>query len=690
MRRRGRSLLAAAVVVVLAASAAPSAAQEDAFPTVTEGSLVFRSPFSGRHEFMPLQHTEVDIDVRGLVAAVTVSQAYANDTAQALEAVYVFPLSHQAAVYDMEIRVGDRVICGLIREREEARRTYEAAKREGRRAALVEQERPNVFTASVAHVMPGDRVDVKIRYVEPLAWDGGRVRLVFPMVVGPRYVPGGPLGTASGAGWAPDTDAVPDASRITPPVRHPGARAAHEVALRVRLDPGVPLAEVVSPSHPIAVREEGSGVATVTLAAERTLPNRDFVLELRREESAQARAALFLSREEQGTETHFMLVAYPPSEQAASERPPLEMLFLVDRSGSMEGTSLEQAREALLQALGRLRPDDRFNLVAYDDRFYSFRPAAIAADADGLDAGRRFVRKLRAGGGTEMPPALEHLLAMPAADGALRYVVVLTDGCLGNEDQIFTALEGRLGSARLFVVGIGSAPNHHLAARMAQFGRGSFSHIADVSEVGERMGRLLDRIESPVLADLTLSWQGVEARDVFPGRVPDLFLAQPLVLYGRFDGPPRGSVVLEGSAGEDRYREEVTLAAEPPAFHPGITTLWARQHVDEQMDGWRRAASDEERLAARRRIVEDALRYRLVTRFTSLVAVEEVVVNPDAALRQVAVPTELPHGWNADAVFGGNPAGGTADLFLEALGAALLLSGLLLPVLRRRPLAVPS
>jgi Ca-activated chloride channel family protein len=687
--RRIKPVLLVLACAVLAATV-DAMAQDDRLPEVTEGSLVFRSPVTGRYEFMPLRRTGVDIDVRGLVAAATVSQTYTNDTDEPLEAVYVFPLSHQAAVYDLEIRIGDRVIRSVVQERAEAKRTYEAAKREGRRAALVEQERPNVFTASVAHVLPGDRIDVRIRYVEPLAWDGGRVRLVFPLVVGPRYVPGGALGTGSGTGWAADTDAVPDASRLTPPVRHPQARPAHEVAMRVRLDAGVALSEIVSPSHPIAVAEGEAGVKTVTLAAARALPNRDFVLELRREDAAQPRAALFLSPDEAGAETHFMLVAYPPSAQAADERPPLEMLFLMDRSGSMAGTSIEQAREALLQALDRLRPDDRFNVVAYDHGFHALGPAAVPAGPEELAAGRRFVRKLHPGGGTEMLPALEHLLAMPPSEGALRYVVVLTDGCLGNEDQIFTALERRLGSARLFVVGIGSAPNHHLAAKMARFGRGTFSHIADVSEVREQMGRLLDRIESPVLSDLTLSWQGVEARDVFPGRVPDLFLAQPLLLFGRFDGPPRGALVLEGTAASGAYREELALEAESRTFHPGITTLWARQRVDELMDGWRRAGSDEERLAVRRRIVADALRYRLVTRFTSLVAVEDVPVNSDASLRRVRIPSELPHGWNADAVFGTNPAGGTADLFLEALGAAWLLGGLLLLALRRSARAVRS
>jgi len=444
--------------ILLALAAVVGADGDSGPPPVTEGSLLFRSPVSGRYELVPLRHTDVQIDVRGLVAAATVTQQYENTGGEPLEAVYVFPLPHDAAVYDMEARIGDRLIRSVIKEREEAKRTYETARQEGKRAALLEQERPNIFTASLANVMPHDRIEVKIRYVEALPWEDGRVRLTFPMVVGPRYIPGTVATGHAGTGWSLDTDAVPDASRITPPVRNPDSRPGHDISLAVRVDAGTSLAAISSPTHPVHVDKSADGSSSIRLAEAQTLPNRDFVLEVRRADARKPHAAVFLSPHRDGPGAEFMVVAFPPSVQQEDERPPLEMLFLIDVSGSMAGTSIEQARAALLQGLDRLRAGDRFDVVAFDDQFRGFRPLPVAATAENLEAGRRFVRGLAPGGGTEMLPALEHLMAMKGEPGFLRYIVLLTDGCLGNEEEIFASLKRGLGPARLFTVAIGTSP----------------------------------------------------------------------------------------------------------------------------------------------------------------------------------------------------------------------------------------
>lgn len=670
--------------ILLALAAVVGADGDSGPPPVTEGSLLFRSPVSGRYELVPLRHTDVQIDVRGLVAAATVTQQYENTGGEPLEAVYVFPLPHDAAVYDMEARIGDRLIRSVIKEREEAKRTYETARQEGKRAALLEQERPNIFTASLANVMPHDRIEVKIRYVEALPWEDGRVRLTFPMVVGPRYIPGTVATGHAGTGSSLDTDAVPDASRITPPVRNPDSRPGHDISLAVRVDAGTSLAAISSPTHPVHVDKSADGSSSIRLAEAQTLPNRDFVLEVRRADARKPHAAVFLSPHRDGPGAEFMVVAFPPSVQQEDERPPLEMLFLIDVSGSMAGTSIEQARAALLQGLDRLRAGDRFDVVAFDDQFRGFRPLPVAATAENLEAGRRFVRGLAPGGGTEMLPALEHLMAMKGEPGFLRYIVLLTDGCLGNEEEIFASLKRGLGPARLFTVAIGSAPNHHLATKMAEFGRGSFSHIADSAEITEQMGRLLDQIESPVLTDLGLEWEGAQVEDVYPSRLPDLFLGRPLMVFGRIAGGEGGVLRLQGTARDERFQEELPFALASSTFHPGITTLWARQRIEEGLESWREAAGEEQRAEWRSRIVADAIRYNIVTRFTSLVAVEQKVVNPGGEARTAAVPTEMPAGWQMDKVFGANPAGGTADLFLEALGATLLALGLAVVAAGRR------
>jgi Ca-activated chloride channel family protein len=290
-----------------------------------------------------------------------------------------------------------------------------------------------------------------------------------------------------------------------------------------------------------------------------------------------------------------------------------------------------------------------------------------------------------------MLPALEHLMAQPTTPGYLRTIVLLTDGCLGNEEQIFAALKQKLGEARLFTVAIGSAPNHFLATKMAQYGRGTFSHIADGTEIVPQMARLLDQIESPVVSDLQLRISGVDARDILPSRLPDLFMAQPLVIYGRLAGPGAGIVHLEGRAGPAAWMQEIPFDTERAAFHPGITTLWARQRIEERLEAWREAVGPEDKERLRQEIVGDAVRYRLVTRFTSLVAVEDVVVNPGGDSGLAVVPTELPAGWDREKVFGDNPVGGTADAFLEALALLLcalgLTAGLLSESVRQRLLA---
>ena len=674
------------LAIVSVFSGSLSARQEETkpvagLPAACEGALYYRSPISGRYETVPLVHTDAAIDVRGLAAAATVTQQYVNSGTQPIEAIYVFPLPHDAAVYDLEIRVGNRVIRSVIREREEAKRVYESAKSEGKRAALVEEERPNIFTTSVANLMPGDHIDVRLRYVQPLRWEDGRVRLVFPMTVGPRYIPGTQAVGHDGTGWAYDTDVVSDASRITPAVRNPESRPGHDISVSVDLDAGFEFGSITSISHAITIHRLADGRQHVELASGTTIPNRDFVLEVQQAEGRQPKAALFLSGEPGKGNSYFLFSVFPPTVQP-TKRLPVEMLYMIDISGSMAGTSITQAREALLQALDRLSANDRFGILAFNNEYYEFAAEPLTASTGNLDAARRFVQQLEAGGGTEMLPALQHLMRKPETPGYLRHIVLLTDGDLGNEEQIFAALRSHLGGARLYTVAIGSSPNFFLATKMAQFGRGTFTHIADNGEIREQMGRLLSTIESPVLTDVKLSFEGVEVSDVYPERPPDLFLRQPVLLYGRISKGHSGRLHLTARAGDQPYDASFAFDTSMASFHPGITTLWARQRVEDLMDGWR-VSQEDERAGIRSTLIAHAIRYRLVTRFTSLVAVEQVVANSSGESTPVAVPTELPAGMQVDKVFGA-PATGTADAFLEVLGVSLvLLSWLLSCVLWR-------
>jgi len=660
-------LFAAGVFVCVAAG------QSECEPgQVGQGSLLYRSPVSGKYAEVPLVHTDAVLDVRGLVAAATVTQQYVNSGSEAVEAVYVFPLPHDAGVYDLEIRVGNRVIRSEIHEREEAKRIYDAAKSEGKRAAIVEEERPNIFTASVANIMPGDHIDVRLRYVEPLKWEGGKMRVEFPMVVGPRYIPGTQAVGQTGTGWAADTNAVADASRITPVVRHAESRMGHDISVAVNLDSGFETSTVTSVSHEVTVRRTNDGRQRVELTNEATLPNRDFVLEVAQAGSTKPKTALFLSPGNDTGETQFLLAAYPPT-VAPKGRGPVEMMYMIDVSGSMLGTSIEQARGALLQALDRLTPNDRFGILAFSSGYGEFSPITLVATAENVAAARQYVRGLHAGGGTEMLPALEHLMQKPRIPGTVRHIILLTDGDLGNEEQIFAAMRKDLGDARLYTVAIGSAPNLFLATKMAQFGRGTFTHIADNHEIEAQMSHLFSSIENPVLTDVKVSFEGAEVADVYPERTPDLFTGQPLLIYGRIVGGRTGTAVLTAREGNETYEVRIPFEAAKATFHPGITTMWARQRVEDLMDRWRESdETGQEEIKAT--VIAHALRYRLVTRFTSLVAVEQAVANTSGQLKTTAVPTEFPEGWKMEGVFG-SPATGTADAFWEALGIVLLCLG---------------
>ena len=650
-----------------------AAGQSECEPTrMGQGSLLYRSPVTGKYAEVPLVHTDAVLDVRGLVAAATVTQQYVNSESEAVEAVYVFPLPQDAGVYDLEIRIGNRVIRSEIHERQEAKRIYDEAKSEGRRAAIVEEERPNIFTTSVANIMAGGHIDVRLKYVEPLRWEAGKMRVVFPMVVGPRYITGTQAKGHEGTGWAADTDAVPDASRITPVVRHPESRTGHDISVTVNLDAGFQTSAVTSVSHEVTVRQLEDGRQSVQLTNEATLPNKDFVLEIAQAASTKAKTALFLSPGNDMGETQFLLAVHPPT-VTPKERRPVEMMYMIDVSGSMMGTSIEQARGALLQALDRLGPNDRFGILSFSSGYEEFSPVTLVATAENVAAARQYVRGLHAEGGTEMLPALEHLMQKPRIPGTVRHIILLTDGDLGNEAQIFTAMREDLGDARLYTVAIGSAPNLFLATKMAQFGRGTFTHIADNREIESQMSHLFASIESPVLTDVKVTFEGVEVADMYPERTPDLFTGQPLLIYGRIVSGRVGTAVLKAREGNDAYEVRIPFDITKAIFHPGITTMWARQRVEDLMDRWRE--SDEKGQAdVKASIIGHAMRYRLVTRFTSLVAVEQVVANTSGQIKTVPVPTELPAGWKMEVVFG-SPTTGTADAFWEALGIVLLCLG---------------
>jgi Ca-activated chloride channel family protein len=638
------------------------------------GALFVRAGSGGSWLPAPTLDTDVALEVTGSIVRARVVQRFHNPTDRWLEAVYVFPLPEAAAVDHLDMKVGSRIVEGRIEEREEAERTYERAKREGTKTALVEQERPNVFTTSLANLGPGEEVEVALEYQEELRWDDAGFRLRFPLVVGPRFIPGAPVpasGTEPGRGWGLATAAVPDAARITPPVLHPGDGPIHPVRLQVDLDVGLPLERLVSPSHVVAVEDLGRGRRRVVMG---DYADRDFVLEWRPVVGSGPRTIAFSEPAPGGA--HVLLMVMPPVSEAPGPRLAREVIFVVDVSGSMSGPSIEQARRALLYALERLAPEDRFNVVRFNDEAHALFAEAARADVRALETARRFVETLRAEGGTDMLPALELALGSDTGAAPIRQVVFVTDGSVGNERQLFDTIERALGRSRLFTVGIGSAPNGHFMRGAAKLGRGTHTYIVNPAETDEKMAGLFRKLERPVLTDLAVHWD--EAVEMWPERVPDLYAGEPIVLAAKVERFA-GAVVLRGRRGDEEF--EVLHRLEPGGSERGIGVLWARRKIASLMESLVRGADPRDVRAA---VVGVALEHHLVSKYTSLVAVDVTATRPVGEdLIGSALPTNLPAGWSAVEVGGVLPATATPGPFLRGLG--LLLSTLALLLIAGRP-----
>jgi len=652
--------LALALFSVGFAQAAPATGTRAGAATrpadVGTGTLLFQTETPGLFLPAPVLATEVRMSVAGMIGRAAVSQRFVNPSDGWVEGVYVFPLPEDAAVDRMRIRIGEKVIEAEIAEREEARKVYEAARDAGQKASLLDQERPNIFTTSVANIGPGEEVTVEIEYQETIRYDRGAFVLRFPMVVGPRYIPAAKeVARFTGAGWGveaarpetetkpyvPDLDRVPDAARITPPVLDPALGPINPVVLTVELDPGVPLAEVTSPYHPIEASEDANGRWHIALADGAVPADRDFELIWRPKPGAAPAAGLFT--EKRADETYHLVMVMPPlGEDAADRRVPRDVVFVIDTSGSMEGHSIAQAREALNLALVRLRPEDRFNVISFADTTTAMFPGVRPADPETVTRARRAVARLIAEGGTEMLPAIEQALAEPAVAGRLRQVIFLTDGAVGNEDELFTAILGGLGESRLFTIGIGSAPNGYFMTRAAEYGRGTYTFIGDVDEVADKMAALFEKLEVPVLTDIALAWPDGVTAEIWPARVPDLYRGEPVVVAARVRGEAAGKpVTVTGQFAGTPWQTTITLGGGRDAG--GVGAVWARRKIAALMGGLHEGVDPDE---VRRTVIPIALAHRLVTRYTSLVAVDVTPSRPeDEKLSRQEVPTNLPYGW---------------------------------------------
>ena len=510
--------------------------------------------------------------ITGLVAHVRLEQTFRNDTDLWVEGEYLFPLPDEAAVNRLKLVVGERVITGEVRERQEARVLYDEARTSGRKASLVEQRRANLFSNRVANIAPGETVAVVLDYVQRISYRDGQFSLRFPMTVTPRYTPAG-------------HPAAGEVRQFLNPEPATPAKPIQPITLSAEIKLGMPLSSVDAPYHEVTWTRE-QDIDRVALADGVVPMDRDFVLRWQPQPADAPRAAAF--HERIGASEYALLMVLPPTGRVQTSSLSRELVFVIDTSGSMGGQSITQARASLDFGLGRLSPADRFNIVAFDSSARPLFREPVSATRHNIARAREFVRHLDAGGGTEMRGALELALPMPVpqADGRLRQVVFITDGAVGNEVDLFREIHRRLAGRRLFTVGIGSAPNSWFMRKAAEAGRGDFITIGDVQEVQERMQALFTRLGQTVLADIRVDWP--VAAETYPAQIPDLYPGEPLLVAARAGDSFQGSgVVVRGHSG-DRAWEERLLFAPPPSgmeqAYTGIGTVWARAKIASLLD----------------------------------------------------------------------------------------------------------
>jgi len=686
-------LLGGLVVLLLSVSPAHAVPADPAsrpgLDELESGQLLLQDGPGGDYQPAILQASRVHFEISGMIATVTLEQSFRNPGKRWLEGVYAFPLPDTAAVRYLEMVVGERRIVGRVREKAVAQQIYQKAKQSGRKASLVEQQRPNLFTNRVANIGPGETVTVKLEYVQTATMQGGEFSLRFPMTITPRYMPGQPLSVsqdetlsvAGSHGWASPTDQVPDAHRISPWLNPaPGSDDAplNPVEISARLDMGLPLAAVRSPYHDIAL-ERRAGVYDIRLVGGTSEMDRDFVLTWQPVTGSVPQAALFT--EQVDGEYFGLLMVIPPAEERAGPATSREIVIVIDTSGSMGGVSIEQARASVSRALQQLRPADRFNIIEFNSGYHSLYRSPVPATPHHVQHAQEFVRHLHASGGTEMLPALRAALD-PVHDPdvlveqpAVRQVIFITDGAVGNETALFSEIASRLGNNRLFTVGIGSAPNSWFMRKAGEFGRGSHTHIGNINEVEAKMDALFRQLAHPAAIDLAVTWP-VPA-EAWPERLPDLYLGQPLVVAAGFGAvAPAGEVVVSGRMDGQTWNRRLSFAEagdpERQPRHAGVATLWARKKITALLD---QLVAGRDETEVREAVLPVALGHQLLSPYTSFVAVEEAVSRPsEAELGSEAVANTRPRGQSPQTF--AFPQGATSAPLRLWLGGFLLFAAL--------------
>lgn len=620
---------------------------------------------------VPLQHTDVNASIAGPIASVQVTQQFANPYSSKIEAVYVFPLPDDAAVNDFVMTIGSRSIRGVIREREQAEQIYQQAKSQGYRASLMTQERSNIFTQKVANIEPSEKIDVSITYFNTLGYRDGSYEFVFPMVVGPRFNPPSTLrgvarGDGTGIGAVPVNANGASGQATEVSYLRPSERSGTDISINVDLDAGVGVESISSPSHQVNITPDAGNPARakIALSGYDSIPNRDFVLRYR-VAGGQPKAGLITFDDgRNGKGGFFSMVIVPPEDLKYTRRGPVELVLVIDCSGSMDGEALTLAKKSAVNMLRQLRPEDSFQVIRFSDTASFMTRQTIGADARNVEDGVRYVENLQSGGGTVMLNGLEPALAAKGEDwgwAKTRYVCVLSDGQLGNEPEVLGQLAKKLGDSRVFTLGFGSAPNRMLMNAMSRLGRGAAGYVGNERDAVEVTDLFVQRISCAAMTDLRFDWGGMDVVDVYPKRIPDLYIGRPVVITGRYRGWDKGSGVggqvrITGRVGTER--EEMRVSVQPGNSNPnakGLPLVWARTRItelDEQATWGAKPGAGSENGPNQGEIKDLALRFGLLSAYTSFIAVDSMGRTGGNYGTSVSVPVNMPAGTKYETTVG--------------------------------------
>lgn len=604
-----------------------------------KGGLFLPGDEAGTVMPAPLLHTDIEALVSGPIVRYRMRHTFINTSDVWTEAIYTYPLPTDSAVDALKMIVGKRAIIGKIIEKVAAKRQFVAAKKAGKRVSLVQQHRPNLFSTSLANIAPGEHITVEIGFSESMQLVDGGFRMRMPLVVGPRYIPGQPIAGFKMSGWHRPTDLVPDADKITPPIRRKEEGAGNPVTLSIDIDAGFNMDVIESPSHKIKIVRNGDAKAKISLV-EAIPADKDFTLNWRATTS-DAPSAGFFSESIDETRYALLTLSPPIHKKLDATAPPREVVFVVDTSGSMEGASIEQAKLALGLAIERLRPSDTFRIVRFSSDASSFKMQALPATPANIHAGKQFVSALLAEGGTEIVAAMGRVMSQRRDKDRLTQIILITDGAVGNEDDLFKLIHNQLRRSRLFTVGIGSAPNGYLMTRAAAAGRGTYTFIETADEVSRQMANLFEKLERPTMTDIALNWQGnAEVVSLWPNPVPDLYSGEPISVLAALPVGTSG-VTISGQIDGKLWSTSVALGGAQQ--RPGIAALWARQKI-KGLEADRYRGRDSKQVQSE--ILETALKFGLVSHYTSLLAIDDQRVRPESeALVAHKVSTNLPDGW---------------------------------------------